>query len=335
LPAALAEGWRGLWQIRRLVFWVYLANLATALFALLPLYQALHRLTARRPAAGALISHWDVEVIAELVMDHPELPVQILGTFLFSAVAYLLLSQLLLGGVLGALARREPRAAPAPAVGPETEAAPGPSGDDDGVPRDRPGGSTPGAPHRPRPTAGAFGRDALEGFWPLCWLLLWSVIPYAVAAFAVVAGIALAVPASPWTLLAAALPGLLLLLWTDAALDYARALTMGSRAGGRLVTPSIRRLYYGFALVIRRPVAALTVHLAYGLASLVPVAAILFLLPDDLDAGGTAAVLGAFLIRQLLVLSRTAIRMASLGSHLALWFGHQSWLQASTASTGK
>ncbi len=168
-------------------------------------------------------------------------------------------------------------------------------------------------------------------------MLLWSAIPYAIAGAVLLGGWALAASGSVFTQLAGALPGLLLLLWTDAALDYARALTLRAAPQGPPVTPSIRRLLRGFALVIRRPVAALTIHLGYGLAGLLPVAAILLALPDDLDAGGTAAVLLAFGVRQLLVLSRTALRVASLGSHLALWEARPSrrHLQASTASTGK
>jgi len=100
---AMAHGFREAWRCKRLVFPVYLANLLTAVFAVLPVYLTLHRLTAHRPAAEQLVYHWDLEVLAELVMDNPELLAQLKGVLLFVPVAYLLITQVLLGGVLGSL----------------------------------------------------------------------------------------------------------------------------------------------------------------------------------------------------------------------------------------
>lgn len=269
LRGAAAEGLRGLGRTAPMVFPLYLANLAVALFAVLPLYLGLHRLTAHAPAAGRLATAWDLELLAELAMDHPALISQLQAAFVFAPIAYVLLSQLLYGGALGALARRE------------------------------------------RPTGRAFGGDALEHLWPFLRLLAWASLPYGLAALALVLGWALAEEASwPWRVVAL-LPGLALLAWVDAALDFARARRVLGGEGS-----AVRWLLTGFALVLRRPLPALGLHLGFGLAGLLPLG-LLALLPDTLDAGGAGALLLAFSIRQIVLIARVALRVASLGAHLA------------------
>lgn len=268
-----AEGARGLRKVTRLVFPLYLANLAVALFAVLPLYASLHRITAMRPAAGRLLVSWDVEILAELAQDHPSLLAELQAVFLFVPLAYLVLSQALLGGVLGALAR----------------------------------------PDRPRLTT--FGADALGHFLPLLWVLLWAALPYGLSAWVTYQGYSLFTDSSVAVRVLALLPGLALLAWTDAALDFGRAL--------RILTPdrsAIRCLLSGFLLVVRRPLAGLGLHLGFALVGLAPLA-LLFAVPDALDAGGKAAVLLAFLARQIVLLARVPLRVAALGAHLAFTRG--------------
>lgn len=265
-----ARGFSDLRRTARMVFPVYVVNLLTAVFAVLPLYLALHRITAHRPAAGRLIYTWDLEVLVEILTDHPGLLGQLQGTFVFVPVAYLLVSQLVLGGVLGALARE----------------------------------GRPGARH--------FGQDALQFFAPLGWVLVWAAIPYALAVLVGVLGWGMASSLPVWAQVAAVLPGLALLVWTDAAVDYARAVTVQ-----RTVTPSIRRLLSGYLVVLRRPWAALAIHLGYGLLGWLPVL-VLWWLPDGLDSGSTGWVVLAFGLRQVLVFARVGLRVASLGSHLRL-----------------
>jgi hypothetical protein len=268
---AFTHGFREVWRCRRLVFPVYLANLLTAVFAVLPVYLTLHRLTAHRPAAERLVYSWDLEVLAELVMDNPELLSQLQGVFLFVPLAYLLLSQLLLGGVLGALWSYD------------------------------------------RPTLRRFGGDAFGHLPGLLWVLVWSALPYALSLG--LAGVAfVALEGRPvWVIAIAMVPGLILLLWTDAALDFARVETV---TGG--ITSSIKRLVYGYWAVLKRPVAALAIHLGFGLITLVPLV-VLLALPDGLDAGGTAAVAGTFGLRQVVVCLRVGLRVASLSGHMVLF----------------
>lgn len=268
---ALTHGLREVWRCKRLVFPVYLANLLTAVFAVLPVYLTLHRLTAHRPAAEQLVYRWDLEVLAELVMDNPELLSQLQGVMLFVPLAYLVLSQVLLGGVLGALWSYE------------------------------------------RPTLRQFGSDAFGHLPGLLWVLAWSALPYALAVG--LSGVAyVAMEGRAWWAIALSMvPGLVLLLWTDAALDFARVETVTGTTRS-----SIKRVLYGYWTVLKRPVAALAVHLGFGLITLVPLV-VLLALPDSLDAGGTAAVLGTFGLRQVVVFLRVGIRVASLGSHVVLF----------------
>ncbi len=280
VTALLRAGLSSARRTARLLFPVYVVNLLVAVFAVLPVYLALHRVTAYRPAAERLVNTWDLDVLVELFTDHPALFGQLQGTFLFVPVAYLLLSQLLLGGVLGALAE-------------------------------------PG-----KPTARQFGRDALTGFGPLCWVLVWSAVPFALAAAVGALGVLLAKPLGGTSALWGAIPGGLLWLWTDAALDYARVQTVTGSAAS-----SLRRLLRGFGIVLRSPLRAWSVHLVYGLLGWVPVG-ILLVIPDAWDAGGTGRLFLAFLIRQLLVFTRTSLRVASLGSHLALMQAAEGALEA-------
>jgi len=267
----MAHGFREVWRCRRLLFPVYLANLLTAIFAVLPVYLTLHRLTAHRPAAEELVYRWDLEVLAELVMDHPELMSQVQGVLVFVPLGYLLLSQLLLGGVLGALWSYE------------------------------------------KPSLRQFGSDALGHLPALLKVLAWSALPYGLAlgltglAFVTMEG-------RPWWAIALSmLPGLGLLLWTDTAVDFARVETVTGD------TPSsIKRLVYGFWAVLKRPVATLIVHLGFGLITLVPLV-VLLALPDGLDAGGTWAVALTFGLRQVVVILRVGLRLASLAGHIVLF----------------
>ncbi|MFH2010371.1 MAG: hypothetical protein ABI333_27480 [bacterium] len=272
IPGAVSRGLAGLWRCRGMLFPIYLANLLTAVFALLPFYLALHRLTAHRPVAERLTHAWDLEVLAELVMDNPDLVAQLKGLFVFVPIGYLLVNQLLIGGVLGALARLE------------------------------------------RPSPRSFGGDALSHFTGLLWVLLCSALPYALAGGALGLGVMLATDSSWPVKLLCALPGMLLLCFVDAALDFARVETV--TGPGRW---AVKRLLYGFWAVLKRPLAAAAIHVGFGLLWLIPLA-VWLVLPDSLDAGGSAAVLLAFLLRQIVVLLRVAIRVGSLGSHMALYF---------------
>lgn len=270
IVGAVVHGLRELWRCKRMVFPVYLANLLTAVFAILPVYLTLHRLTAHRPAAEALVYRWDLEVLAELVMDHPELLSQLQGVFLFVPILYLFLSQLLLGGVLGALWSYE------------------------------------------RPSLRQFGGDALGHLPGLLMVLAWSAIPYAVSVGLVVLPGVLLSESAWWVMGLAALPGLALLLWTDAALDFARV----ERVTGD--TPSsLSCLLQGYRAVLKRPVATLVVHVGFGLLTALPLV-LLLALPDSLDAGGTWAVALTFGLRQVVVLLRVSLRVASLSGHMGL-----------------
>lgn len=271
LLAALTHGFREVWRCKRLVFPVYLANLLTAVFAVLPVYLTLHRLTAHRPAAEELVYRWDLEVLAELVMDNPELVSQLQGVLLFVPLAYLLVSQLLLGGVLGALWSYE------------------------------------------KPSLRQFGSDALGHLPGLLKLLAWSAVPYVLSVGLMGAAFVATEGRAWWAIALSMVPGLAALLWTDAALDFARVETVTGD------TPlSIKRLLYGFWAVWKRPVATLAVHLLFGLITLAPLV-LLLALPDSLDAGGTAAVLGTFLLRQVVVFVRVGLRVASLAGHMVLF----------------
>ncbi len=271
MGGALMHGLREVWRCKRLVFPVYLANLLTAVFAVLPVYLTLHRLTAHRPAAEQLVYRWDLEVLAELVMDNPELLSQLQGVLLFVPLAYLLLSQVLLGGVLGSLWSYE------------------------------------------RPTLRKFGGDALVHLPGLLWVGAWSAVPYALSLG--VCGMAVYVNQGRtwWFIGLSMAPGLVFLFWTDAALDFARVETVTG------ATPSaLKRMLYGYWAVVKRPVATIVVHLGFGLITLVPLA-LLLALPDSLDAGGTVAVFGTFLLRQVVVFLRVGLRVASLSSHMVLF----------------
>ncbi len=266
----MGVGLRELWRCRRMVLPVYLANLAIALVAVGPLYVTLHRLTAHRPAAEALVSRWDLEVLVELLGDHPELLSQLRGVLLLLPISYLLLSQALLGGVLGSLASKA------------------------------------------RPTLRHFGAEALGNLPGLLGVLAWACVPYGVSLGLVVMALVANQGSSWWVLVASAGPGLVLLLLTDLALDFARVDTV-------LVEKSsaLGRLLRGFWATRRSPGRALALHLGFGLLSLAPLAMLLSL-PDSLDAGSTWAVALAFGLRQLLVLARVGFRVASLGGHMAL-----------------
>jgi hypothetical protein len=270
LRGVITSGLRDLVRLRAVVFPVYLVNLGIALGAIFPLYVALHGLTAHRPAAEALVERWDVAVLAELVMDHPDLLAQLKGSFLWALLAMLLLSQLLLGGVLGAA-------------------------------------------HRPgRPTAGDFGRDALSHLVGILGVGVWSLVLLAVAGGLLVGGWLLAAERGVLLHLLALLPGLLAWLAADTALDLARAARVRGDAPSAL-----RCVLLGLRAAFRRPISAAVIHVGYGLLGLLPFAVLLGL-PDTLDAGGSGWVLLAFLLRQVAVVLRTAARIASLGSHLAL-----------------
>lgn len=266
-----AQGVRDLLWLRRLIFPVYLVNLAVALFALLPTYLALARLTAHRPVAARLAHTWDLSLLAEIALDHPALMNQLEGVFLFVPVAYLVLSQAVLGGVLGALDR---------------EAA--------------------------RPTLRAFGRDAFARWLRLLALLLWSGLPYGVAAGVLLAGWSLAAGTSFAVRLLAATPGLLLLLVADTALDCARVVAARSPARA-----AWRALLSGYRVLVCRPLSGLALHLGYGALGFGLVAGLVFL-PDSWDAGSNTALLATLLVRQAFVVGRVALRVASLGAHRAL-----------------
>lgn len=248
----------------------YLVNLLTALFAILPVYMALHRLTAHRPAFDALVYRWDLEVLAELVMDNPELLSQLKGVFIFVPLLYLLVGQLLLGGVLGALWSYE------------------------------------------RPSLRKFGGDAFGHLLGLLKVFGWVAIPYAVSAGLLALPVVVLSDSSFWVVILAALPGIALLLWSDAALDFARVETVTGDSPS-----SVRCALRGFHAVLQRPVATLGVHLGFGLLTLLPLA-LLLALPDSLDAGGTWAVALAFFLRQVVVLLRVGLRVASLSGHMVL-----------------
>lgn len=270
---ALVDGARRLKIAARMVFPLYVVNLAVALFALLPFYVALHRVTATRPAASRLLVSWDLEIVAELVMDHPTLLSQLQAVLLFVPLAYLLLSQILLGGALGALGRTS------------------------------------------RPSAKVFGADAMDHFFPLLRLLLWSAVPFALTGAAIALGYSLT-EGCRWPTRALALtPGLILWAWADATLDFARArrILLGERS-------ALRNLLTGFLVVLRRPAAALGLHLGFGALGLAPLA-LLLVVPSSLDAGGALGVLTAFLARQLVILMRVTVRVWSLGAHLAFLQG--------------
>ena len=269
---AAGQGFGSLWRCKGMVFPLYLANLLTALFALLPFYLVLHDLTALRPAAARLLQTWDLEILAELAQDNPALVSLLKGLFVFVPMGYLLLTQVLLGGVLGALHR-------------DSE----------------------------RPTLGQFGRDALHHLPRLLWVLLWSALPYLVVGLLLFVGMHVAEDRAWWAIVLILLPELLLLVWIDAALDFARIETVTAERRS-----SVKRLLYGFWAVLRRPVATLSIHLGFALAGLAPVA-VLLLLPSTLDAGGNTAILLTFLVQQLVIFSRVALRVASLGSHLVLY----------------
>jgi hypothetical protein len=271
IPRAVGRGFAGLWRCRRIVFPLYLANLLTAVFAVLPFYLALHRLTAHRPVAERLTHTWDLEVLAELVMDNPDLVAQLKGLFVFVPIGYLLVNQLLIGGVLGGLARAE------------------------------------------RPSLRSFGADALGHFTGMMWVLVCSALPYALAGGALGLGVMISIDSSWPVKLLCVVPGAFLLCVTDAALDFARVETVAGP--GRWAA---KRLLYGFWAVLKRPLATLTIHVGFGLLWLVPLA-VLLILPDSWDAGTTVAVLVMFLVRQLVVFLRVAIRVGSLGSHVALY----------------
>jgi len=268
---ALAHGFGEVWRCRRLVFPVYLANLLTAVFAVLPVYLTLHRLTAHRTATEHLVYRWDLEVLAELVMDNPELMSQVQGVFIFVPLAYLLISQVLLGGVLGALWSYE------------------------------------------RPTLRQFGSNAFGHLPGLLWVLAWSALPYALAVGLAGAAFFVMEGRAWWAIALSMVPGLAVLVWTDAALDFARVETVTGPTSS-----SIKRVVYGYWAAVKRPVATLAVHLGFGVITLVPLA-VLMALPDSLDAGGTWAVALTFAVRQVVVFVRVGIRVASLGSHVVLF----------------
>lgn len=290
--SAVGDGFRRLARIAWLVFPLQLANLLVALFAVLPLYAALHRITAHRPAAGRLITTWDLEILAEIAWDHPALMESLLAVFLFVPLFYVLLSQLLVAGALGALHRA------------------GACMEEGNEALRRPTEENPSR-SRVRATGGDFGRDALTHFLPMVRLLVWSLVPFALSAGVLLVGYSVA---ETWTWplrLLMLLPGLFLVAWTDAALDFARAYRILGAKGSAVVW-----LLWGYGVVLRRPLAALGLHLGFGLAGLVPLL-VLVSLPGSLDAGGTWPVLLAFLIRQGILILRLALRLASLGAHLS------------------
>jgi hypothetical protein len=256
-----------------MLFPLYLANLGVALFALLPLHVSLYRVTSTRPAAGRLLASWDLEILAELVMDHPTLLAQLQAVFLFVPMAYLILSQALLGGALGALAR----------------------------------------PRRPR--ARDFGADALGHFFPLLGLLAWYLVPLALAGAALYLGYSVADGRHWMTRSLALVPGLALWAWADAALDFGRAkLVLDDSAA------PLRSLLAGFGVTLKRPLAAMGLHLFLGCLGIAPLA-LLLLIPSALDAGGPGGVLLAFVGRQVVVFLRVSLRLYSLGAHLGFLGG--------------
>lgn len=274
-PAAFKAGFEVAWRWRRVVFSLYVINLIWAVLWSLPLMAALDRLLAGRPAGLNLARHWDLEVLIEIWMDHPEMARIMMSLAAFSLIGYSLLSVLVTAGVAGAAGGKDKDA---------------------------------GLVEVARHAVTGFARVLLLTVVHLVLLAAGSALLWALLKL----GVALTQETAPWAAMALrvalVLPALFLLLLIDAAMDYSRIIAV-KREEERV---SIRRAFVsGWRLLLGRGAAAVWLHLLFGILSLVLVG-LLFVLPAGLFAGTGLRLLLGFAVWQVFILVRVMVRVAGL-----------------------
>jgi hypothetical protein len=286
-------GLQDAWKNKKLIVGVFLLNALWTVLWSGPLSWVLSAHLAHRPAGVALADRWNLEIIGELLMEHPELLSLALGLLFYGLLSYALVTTFVIGGVLSVPLAENLRR-----------------------------GQTP---HR-----AAFGGAALRNFPTLLTVALVYLIPLLIIAVLLLVSLSLGLQItrgwSPAARLAVAtlcaVPALAGLVLWDGALDFSRirmvffphtAERRGAPAAGRLGTRLRfvwRCLSSGPRILAQRGMSAVWLHLGYLLAGMV-LALCALLLPFLLDWGGwtTWVAVG---VTQLFVLLRIGVRVGAL-----------------------
>lgn len=270
---AFKAGFAYMWRARSVTWWLYVANLIWAVLWSLPLMTVLSRVFRGRPAGEVLAHRWDLEVLVEVLLDHPEVSHLAMGLAVFSVIGYALFSVLLTAGVAGAIAERRRTTA--------VEVA-----------------------HR-----AVLGFPRVLGM-SLVFLLIMGASLFLLSALLGLGSIAaedLSWGSRVAVQVLLALPALILLALVDAAMDYAR-IHVATHQGKASFWASFK---FGWKLMFRRGASAVWLHLGFSLVSLAALA-VLVVLPTNLDAGGSLHLLIGFAIWQVFVMFRVGVRVSGL-----------------------
>ena len=271
LRALLAHGARAARRCARLVAGLYLVEAGVALLFALAAWRTLASLYARHPLFDRGVGG-DLGALILALRAHPGALVALAWCGLAVALGYAVLSLYLTAGLLGAL---------------------------DG---------------------GRFADHAGARFPAFLRVWLWSLLPYGAALVLlglglVVAGVRAPHPLSVGALLVplllGAAPGLLALLGTSLAVDYARVLLV-RRAGASSGTA----LLQGARLLFNRPIAPL--HFLGYLATTLALTAAYLAFACTHPLPGAAGALALLVLRQALLAARFAARAVLLGGQLAV-----------------